>query len=384
MSRSFGEPDLVIAWNPCRSTLRLTVARQAIVNGGVDDGVELGAGREDALEAQRTQGADLADAVRHRGIHGDRRANDGANREDQRQRQTEDGEKGRQSLALFFIKQRLDLDVQLKTDVRLDIALQALVLSAVGHPRDHAGVAETAEGLPQLLERTGNVVNLASTAGVIGQAYCTAYCASKHAVLGFSRALMPGSRESHSNYNLAPHRSKEHPENTRKNYFKQAERGVMEKTMDRPEITTVLDRVRANTDDALNARIDREIEDHIHYYAQQDARAIARRIDELDREWSIERALETEASSMGLLGLTLGLTVSRKFLLLSAMSAGMMFVHGTQGWYPLLPVFRRLGFRTRQEIDREKYALKALRGDFTGLATEAANKMQNAWQAVRA
>jgi hypothetical protein len=35
-----------------------------------------------------------------------------------------------------------------------------------------------------------------------------------------------------------------------------------------------------------------------------------------------------------------------------------------------VPVFRRLGVRTRQEIEREKYALKALRGDFDGVAEE--------------
>ena len=28
-----------------------------------------------------------------------------------------------------------------------------------------------------------------------------------------------------------------------------------------------------------------------------------------------------------------------------------------------MPVFRRMGFRTQTEIDQEKYALKALRGD---------------------
>jgi len=44
--------------------------------------------------------------------------------------------------------------------------------------------------LPSLLERPGsNVVNLASTAGVIGQAYCAAYCASKHALVGLTKAL---------------------------------------------------------------------------------------------------------------------------------------------------------------------------------------------------
>ncbi|MCX7620092.1 MAG: SDR family oxidoreductase [Acidimicrobiales bacterium] len=43
--------------------------------------------------------------------------------------------------------------------------------------------------LPHLLERKGNIVNLASTAGIIGQAYCAAYCASKHALVGLTRAL---------------------------------------------------------------------------------------------------------------------------------------------------------------------------------------------------
>jgi NAD(P)-dependent dehydrogenase (short-subunit alcohol dehydrogenase family) len=43
--------------------------------------------------------------------------------------------------------------------------------------------------LPHLLERKGNIVNLASTAGIIGQAYCAAYCASKHALVGVTKAM---------------------------------------------------------------------------------------------------------------------------------------------------------------------------------------------------
>jgi hypothetical protein len=38
--------------------------------------------------------------------------------------------------------------------------------------------------------------------------------------------------------------------------------------------------------------------------------------------------------------------------------------HAVQGWCPPVPLFRRLGVRTREEIEREKFALKALRGDF--------------------
>jgi len=43
---------------------------------------------------------------------------------------------------------------------------------------------------------------------------------------------------------------------------------------------------------------------------------------------------------------------------------GFFFQHATQGWCPPIPVFRRMGVRTRREINRERYALKALRGDF--------------------
>jgi NAD(P)-dependent dehydrogenase (short-subunit alcohol dehydrogenase family) len=35
----------------------------------------------------------------------------------------------------------------------------------------------------------GRVVNVASTAGLRGYAYCTAYCAAKHGVVGMTRAL---------------------------------------------------------------------------------------------------------------------------------------------------------------------------------------------------
>jgi hypothetical protein len=45
-----------------------------------------------------------------------------------------------------------------------------------------------------------------------------------------------------------------------------------------------------------------------------------------------------------------------------------LFQHAVQGWCPPLPVLRRLGVRTRKEIDRERYALKALRGDFADTA----------------
>lgn len=43
--------------------------------------------------------------------------------------------------------------------------------------------------IPHLLERNGNVVNVASNAGLMGQAYTVPYCASKGAVINMTRAF---------------------------------------------------------------------------------------------------------------------------------------------------------------------------------------------------
>lgn len=91
---------------------------------------------------------------------------------------------------------------------------------------------------------------------------------------------------------------------------------------------------------------------------------INRRIDELDREWDIERALETNAATVSLLSLILARMHNRKWMWLSTGVAAFLLQHALQGWCPPVSLFRRLGIRTQGEIDREKYILKALRGDF--------------------
>jgi hypothetical protein len=85
--------------------------------------------------------------------------------------------------------------------------------------------------------------------------------------------------------------------------------------------------------------------------------AIEQRMAELDREWDVERVLEVNASTLALTGLVLGATMNRKWLLLPGIVLPFLLQHGLQGWCPPLPVLRRLGVRTRGEIDREKYAL---------------------------
>ncbi len=129
-------------------------------------------------------------------------------------------------------------------------------------------------------------------------------------------------------------------------------------------IASTTDRVSVNTADRVNQQIRCQTEDNVARCTAAGPEAIERRLAELDQEWDVERLIEAEAPFMILAGLLLGNTVSRTWLLVPIFASGMLLLHNLQGWYPLLPLFRRMGVRTAAEIDRERYALKALRGDF--------------------
>jgi hypothetical protein len=124
------------------------------------------------------------------------------------------------------------------------------------------------------------------------------------------------------------------------------------------------DRVRAHSNRLQNQRIDAQTRECLQRYAPADREAISRHIDALNREWDVERYLQMNAGIVSLSGVLLGAIVNRRFLVLPAVVFGFFFQHATQGWCPPLPVFRKMGVRTRREINQEKYALKALRGDF--------------------
>ena len=131
------------------------------------------------------------------------------------------------------------------------------------------------------------------------------------------------------------------------------------------------DRVRAHTAAEVNAQIDDAMRDRLFRYAASSDEEISARIEALDQEWDIERYLETMAPSIALTGIALGLLHDRKWLLLPGAVLGFLLQHALHGWCPPLAVLRRMGVRTRREIDEERYALKALRGDFSGLPPDA-------------
>ena len=141
-------------------------------------------------------------------------------------------------------------------------------------------------------------------------------------------------------------------------------------------------RVPAHTDDSVNQRIQLEIEKNVQHFAHH-REQIPKRLRELDAEWDIERAIEANASALALTGTLLGLTRSRGWLVLPALVTGFLLQHAVQGWCPPIPVLRRLGFRTSYEIEQERQALKALRGDFKKVP-EAADQAAAALAAARA
>lgn len=143
-------------------------------------------------------------------------------------------------------------------------------------------------------------------------------------------------------------------------------------------------RVADRTDADINARIRRQTEANVAYFAKGGAQAISERLRELDREWDVERLLEANAATIALTGLCLGSLVNRRWFLLPAVVGGFLLQHAVQGWCPPIPVFRRLGMRTQTEIEQERYALKAMRGDFANIPREGDDRTAAVLNAVRA
>ncbi|MEN3975254.1 hypothetical protein [Emcibacter sp. SYSU 3D8] len=128
-------------------------------------------------------------------------------------------------------------------------------------------------------------------------------------------------------------------------------------------------RVQVSTAPEINDRIAEATRESVAYFRSHKDE-IPERLTELDREWDIERAIEANASTLALSGVLLGAVSDRRWLVLPALVSAFLLQHAIQGWCPPVPILRRLGFRTADEINKERYALKALRGDFEGVGRQ--------------
>jgi hypothetical protein len=119
-----------------------------------------------------------------------------------------------------------------------------------------------------------------------------------------------------------------------------------------------IDLTRRVTPKSINKKNDDKIEQNLKEYQYQSVEAIENRIKELDKEWDVNRILDLNAATLSFTGVILSATVSKKWLWLPGIVTGFLLQHAIQGWCPPIALFRQLGARSRQEIDREKYALR--------------------------
>lgn len=127
---------------------------------------------------------------------------------------------------------------------------------------------------------------------------------------------------------------------------------------------SLADRVRSATNDEVQRRLDQERLQRVADMVEAPPSAITERIEEIDKTWDVERVLEANASTLMLVSLALSRLHSRRWLWLSAIVPTFLLQHAIQGWCPPIEAFRRMGIRTRRELDVERTALKILRGDF--------------------
>lgn len=121
------------------------------------------------------------------------------------------------------------------------------------------------------------------------------------------------------------------------------------------------DRIRAHTPPAVNDCIDSATLGMFERYRRAGSpAAIAARMDELDREWDIDRALMAVFAVAGTTVHELSLRRSPAWSRLLRLQLGFLFWHATVGWCPPVSLLRRMGFRSRHEIEREKTALRGL------------------------
>ena len=97
------------------------------------------------------------------------------------------------------------------------------------------------------------------------------------------------------------------------------------------------DRVRAHSARHANEEIDRKAQLRVLQAVGDSETELSRRIDELNKEWDMERWLETNASALAFAGILLGLLANKKFFAIPCLVLPFLFQHAIQGWCPPVP-----------------------------------------------
>jgi hypothetical protein len=135
-----------------------------------------------------------------------------------------------------------------------------------------------------------------------------------------------------------------------------------------------VDRVRDHSAHDVNRRVVQQMTANVEHCIRQGRDAIIRRLSALDHEWDIDRVLMANFAVIGGIAYGIGLDrYSRPRLLglgrrrtgwlkFFGVQLGFLLLHATAGWCPPVVVWRRLGVRTKTEIEVERSLLLAALG----------------------
>jgi hypothetical protein len=118
--------------------------------------------------------------------------------------------------------------------------------------------------------------------------------------------------------------------------------------------------------------------DNIRFYGSLGKEGLSERIRALDGEWDMEKSATVFLAGAGLFGMVMGLIGSRLWRVLTWASLPCLFLLAQDKWRPSESILKSLGLRSRKEILAEKYALKALRGDFKRVEAASGDDGRNA------
>lgn len=131
----------------------------------------------------------------------------------------------------------------------------------------------------------------------------------------------------------------------------------------------------------INERVMAESFGNVSRYANEDT---DQRLLQLKQEWDTERFIEVEAGAVVLAGSLLAYYRGGRWAAIPAFASAMLLLHALNGWYPWLPLIRRVGVRTPYEVGTEAYALKAVRGDFKDVSSDPKPSLADVTTAVDA
>jgi hypothetical protein len=110
------------------------------------------------------------------------------------------------------------------------------------------------------------------------------------------------------------------------------------------------------------------VEQRLACLADAGPQAIEDRLTELDREWTAGRMTKAAIGVVIVCGFLLA-AINPLWLVLPAVAGLFLlsYLFGRTSWLGIF--FHKIGYRSGFEVDREKVALKVLRGDFRDLPT---------------